>query len=135
MATPKMNLGKFFHDQDGLIHGTISGLGMVSTTVMSQVVTDREGKHYQKLIGDPLGAAYEIGAAFPKEKDGMPYYSVTLDSPIFPTPIHAAFFYDRDNASILNLVWTRKEIEKPSTDIAHTAGQPAHRRYVAGATP
>jgi len=133
MATQKMTLGKFFTDGDGIFHGTVSGLGMLTTPVISQETNDREGKRYLKLIGDPLGAAYEIGAAFPKEKEGKLYYSVTLDSPFLASPIKAALFQDYEKETVFNLVWNREATLPQATPVA---GQQQQRRYPSpGSTP
>lgn len=135
MATPKVKLGKFFQDEHGALHGTISGLGIGSTTVISQQATDREGHSYLKLIADPLGAAYEVGAAFPKEKDGMSYYSVNLESPLLPAPLNAALFHDNENVTILNLVWSRPDIQRGAEAQFHTSPPQQRRMMGAGATP
>ena len=125
MATQKVKIGKFTQDQYGIFRGNISGLGIGSTEVISQEVSDREGKLYQKLIADPLGAAYEVGAAFPRNKGDMAYYSVNLESPLFPASLSAALFPDRENMGTFNLVWERPEAPKPSAD---AAGKPQGRR-------
>lgn len=127
--SPNISLGKFFPN-GGELHGTIGALAMGSISVMSQQTIDREGRPYLKLIGDPLGNAYEIGAAFPKEKDGKVYYSVTLESPLFPAPVRAALFQDHDNTALYNLVWNRPETPKLSADATLTAVQVKQRRYI-----
>jgi len=134
MFAQKLTLGKFFSDDNDTFHGTVSALGMGSTSVITQEAKDREGKKYLKFIADPLGAAYEIGAGFPKEKDGKTYYSVTFDSPFLPAPIKAALFQDFNDVTVFNLVWNRADT--PQIEVRHVVEQQQHRRHVSpGATP
>ena len=121
MSVQKMRLGKFTQDQDGIFQGTISGLGLGSIDIISEEAMSLEGKPYLKLIADHLGAAYEVGAAFSKQKGDMDYYSVNLDSPIFPAPVSAALFHDRKASGEFNLVWERPEAFKPSVNATATA--------------
>jgi len=133
MFTQQLNLGQFFQ-ADGELHGTLSALAMATISVISKTMVDREGKTYLKLIGDPLGAAFEIGVAFPKDKDGKPYYSVTLESPVFPSPIRAALFPDRNNQTIHNLIWTRPETTALSSEAKVTNGPTQQRRHARATT-
>jgi uncharacterized protein (DUF736 family) len=116
MKTVKIvNLGVFVQDELGTLHGRFSGLGVGSTSIISEEATSADGKTYLKLIADPLGAAYEVGAAFPKEKGGLNYYSAVLDSPIFQAPLNVALFPDKEEPNIYNLVWNRPTPSKPKT--------------------
>lgn len=124
-----LKIGRFMLDSHGVLHGKISGLGIGSINVISEVVTGNNGKQYLKLIADPMSDAYEIGAAFPKEKDGLTYYSVSVDSPVLESPINAALFPDRDQENTLNLVWERTKPPRVSADAVLEAQQP--RRFVA----
>jgi len=134
MFTQKLTLGNFISGNDGAFHGSINALGMGSTSVMTQDTKDREGKRYLRFIADPLGAAYEIGVGFPKEKDGKTYYSVTIDSPFLPAPIKAALFQDFVNETVFNLVWNRADI--PKVEVKHIVEQQPHRRHASpSATP
>ena len=75
-----------------------------------------------------------MGAAFEKQKDGMTYYSVSLESPAFNAPLHAALFPDKKDPSAYNLIWDRP----PPAFSADTRldGAPQGRRYTgASATP
>ena len=128
MPTQRITLGKFWNGEDGSPHGTIGALGLNSTYIIGQRAQNKEGQPYFKLIGDPLGAAYEVGVAFPKEKDGMSYYSVVLESPLLPMPINAALFQDANEVNSFNLVWNRPENFRPALDNNPTAVH--HRRYV-----
>ncbi len=123
MANNKVKLGKAVKDETGVIHGRISGLGMGSVDFITEEATSLDGKPYLKLIADPTGDAYEVGAAFPKTKDGMAYYSVSLESPILSAPINAALFPDKNNANAFNLVWNRPEQPKASADATAETGQ------------
>ena len=142
MAVQKsVKLGKFAQSQTGDLQGIISGLGIGSTEVFAVAATSQEGKPYLKLIADPHGVAYEVGAAFSKQKDGMIYYSVNLESPLFPAPLSAALFPDRDNGNMFNLIWNRPDAPKPSADVTATVNvnttatrQPQGRRFT-GAKP
>ena len=111
--TTTLNLGIFVQDETGTLHGRFSGLGLGSISIISEKVTSLEGKPYLRLIADPLGAAYEVGVAFPKEKDGMKYYSALLDSPIFQAPLNVALFPDKEVPNLFQLVWNRPGCPKP----------------------
>jgi len=132
-----VKLGEFLQDESGALHGKICGLGIGSTDVISEEATSHDGKPYLKLIADPLRTAYEIGAAFPKMKDGMDYFSVNLESPLFPVPISAALFHDRDNDGTFNLVWNRPETPRPAVEAIVSAGQAQGRSSLknVGITP
>ena len=104
-----MKIGTFFKDKEGVMHGKIYGLGLGVTNVVLEQQTSLTGKPYFKIIADPIGEAYEIGAAFPKEKDGMAYHSVSLESPALAAPLNAALFQDKATAGHYNLVWGRPE--------------------------
>jgi uncharacterized protein (DUF736 family) len=110
-----VNLGVFVQDELGTLHGRFSGLGVGSTSIISEEATSADGKTYLKLIADPLGAAYEVGAAFPKEKGGMNYYSAVLDSPIFQAPLNVALFPDKERSNIYNLVWKQTDTAEPKS--------------------
>jgi len=60
-----------------------------------------------KLIADPLGAAYEIGVAMPKEQDGKRYYAAVLDSPTFQAPLDVLILPDEEVPHIFNIIWNR----------------------------
>lgn len=130
MSSPKIKLGKFIQDELGVLYGTINGLGVGSVNVASQQATDREGHSYLKLIADPLGEAYEVGAAFPKEKDGMSYYSVSLDSPLLQAPLNAALFHNNESETSYDLVWSRPEIPKASLENQLGNNLPQQRRMM-----
>jgi len=146
MANPKMRLGKFIQEENGTLHGRINGLGIRSVDVLSEAASSQEGRPYLRLIADPLGDAYDVGAAFPKEKDGMHYYSVNLDSPLLPSPISAALFPDRCEEHGFNLVWSRQEQDTNPSVAAKTRHDEkvapegerkiqSRHRYAAGMTP
>src|SRR5580698_10400783 len=106
-----IRIGTFAADKKGVMHGKIYGLGLGVTPVLFEPQTSKDGKSYFRLIADPAKEAYEIGAAFPRDKDGMAYHSVSIDSPVLPAPISAALFPDRENGGF-NLVWNRQDGEK-----------------------
>jgi uncharacterized protein (DUF736 family) len=124
--TRTVNLGLFVQDGTGTLHGKFSGLGIGSTSIISESATSLEGKPYLKLIADPLGAAYEVGVAFPKEKNGMKYYSALLDSPIFPAPLNVALFPDKEVHHVFKLVWNRPAVPKPTAEATRDAGGRSH---------
>lgn len=124
----KVKLGSFVIDEHGVLHGNICGLGMGTTSVISEEALSKEGRRYLKLIADPLRDGYEVGAAFPKQKDGMDYYSVSIDSPILPAPINAALFPDRENELGFNLVWNRPEVPTLSAEAMATVNQEQDKR-------
>src|ERR1700722_15052104 len=94
-----VKIGTFVTDKKGVMHGKIYGLGLGVTPAMFEPQTSKDGKSYFRLIAEPAKEAYEIGAAFPRDKDGMQYHSVSIDSSILPAPINAALFQDRESGS------------------------------------
>ena len=74
-----MKIGTFTQDNQGVLHGKVYGLGLGVTSVVFDPQTSKDGKEYYRLIADPANEAYEIGVAFPKEKGGMPYHSVSIE--------------------------------------------------------
>jgi len=135
MATNRnLKLGRFVIDEDGNLHGNIGGLGLGVIDVVTEEAKSQDGKTYMKLIADPLRAPYEIGAAFPKKKDGLDYFSVSLESPLLPAPISAALFPERGNEGAFNLVWSRPEAPKPAAEVTVTTGQ-GQRHKTKGITP
>jgi uncharacterized protein (DUF736 family) len=129
-----MKIGTFLQDQEGNIHGKIYGLGLSPVSVLFDPQTSKDRKPYYKLIADPVGSAYEIGAAFEKTKDGMIYHSVSLDSPVFAAPINVALFPDKDRDGIFNLIFDRAQ-QMPKMDASANVGQPVRRPTVTAATP
>lgn len=118
-----VKIGSFAMDKDGYLQGRIFGLGMGITPVMFEPQTSRDGKRYYRLIADPVMEGYEIGAAFPRDKDGMLWHTVSIDSPLFPAPINAALFPDREGGGY-NLVWNRQD----GNDLkAEATPQPQHQ--------
>jgi uncharacterized protein (DUF736 family) len=120
-----IKIGVFATDKQGNLQGKIFGLGLGVTPVLFEPQTSKDGKNYFRLIAEPSKLGYEIGAAFPREKDGMVYHSVTIDSPILPAPINAALFIDRENGN-LNLVWNRQDdVKEPKAEATvNFYGQP-----------
>ena len=98
-----IKLGQFVRDELGTLHGRLSGLGIGSTGVISE---ETRSDHLM-LIADPLGAAYEVGVAMPKEKDGKRYYSAVLDSPIFQAPLDVLILPDEETPDVFNIIWNR----------------------------
>lgn len=103
-----VKIGSFTPDQQGILQGRIFGLGLGSTSVSFVPQTSQSGNNYYRLMADSTGSAYEIGVAFPKEKNGNIYHSINIDSPVLPAPISAALFPDR-NTGEYNLFWSRPE--------------------------
>lgn len=106
-----VKIGEFAADNTGVLHGRIFGLGLGVTPVLFEPQTSKGGKRYFRLIADPANEAYEIGAAFPKEKGETVYHSVSIESPALPAPINAALFQDKDSGTF-NLVWNRQDSGK-----------------------
>jgi hypothetical protein len=99
-----IKLGRFVRDELGTLHGRFSGLGIGSTALISEPVSDSE---HLNLVADPLGVAYQVGVLMPKEKDGKQYYAAVLDSPIFPTPLNVLILPDKEMPDVFNIVWHR----------------------------
>ena len=115
MNTQKKNnlkIGSFQASETGDIYGTVHGLGMGATPVVFATQFGKDGRIYYRLIAETETAAFEIGVAFPKDKNGLLWYAVTIDSPMFPAPISAALFGDRDKKNY-NLVWSREDQSSP----------------------
>ena len=104
-----MKIGTFVQNHDGSLLGRVHGLGFVTVAVAGEPQSSRNGKDYYRLIADPAKDVYEIGFAFAKQKDGQTYYSVSIDSPMFPQPVNAALFQDKGNPGVFNLIWNRPE--------------------------
>jgi uncharacterized protein (DUF736 family) len=111
-----MKIGTFVQHNDGSLLGRIHGLGFVTVAVTGEPQSSREGKDYFRLIADPANDLYEIGFAFAKQKDGKTYYSVSIDSPMFPQPVSAALFQDKGNPGVFNLIWNRPELQDPKPE-------------------
>jgi uncharacterized protein (DUF736 family) len=133
----KKKLGSFAVDSSGALNGRILGLGLGSTSIVSQEALSQDGRRYLKLIADPLHMGCEIGAAFPKQKEGKHYYSVHIDLPILPVPINAALFPDDDNKGHFNLVWNRRDEPKPAAEatVTATSTSQAQGKRFKGMTP
>ena len=104
-----IKIGTFAADKKGVMHGKIYGLGLGIIPVTFEPQTSKEGKSYLRLFADE---GYEIGAAFPREANGLNYHSVSLDSPMLPAPVNAALFPDKENIGTFNLVWNRQDEQK-----------------------
>ena len=115
-----VKIGSFTPNQQGILQGHVFGLGLGSTPVAFVPQTSQSGNGYYRLIADPEGAAYEIGVAFPKEKNGSLYHSINIDSPVLPAPINAALFSDRKTGEY-NLFWSRPE-ERPDLTASNQFG-------------
>jgi len=127
MKTSKRNnvkIGTFTLNQQGILQGRIYGLGLGSTPVSFVPQTSQSGNSYYRLMADPSGNAYEIGVAFPKEKSGTIYHSISIDSPVLPAPINATLFSDKRTGAH-NLLWSRMEDASPKAD---TVNQPPARQ-------
>lgn len=120
-----MKIGTFVQSPEGELLGRIHGLGFVTVAVTGEPQTSRDGKDYFRLIADPARDAYEIGVAFAKQKDGRTYYSVNIDSPMFPQPVNAALFQDKGNPGVFNLIWNRPETQDARPE---KVSNPAHRQ-------
>lgn len=126
-ATKRNNvkIGTFSLNQQGILEGSIYGLGLGSTPVAFALQTSQGGNSYYRLIADPKGSAYEIGVAFPKEKNGNIYHSISIDSPVLQRPINATLFADR-NTGEQNLFWSRMEDIAPKAEATNqSAVRPA----------
>ena len=109
----RMKIGSFMHDRQGILHGKIYGLGLGSLSVLFEPHIGKDGKtSFYSLIADPVLDAYEIGRAWEKEKNGMIYYSILLDSPLFAAPLHAVLFPDLKNGVYFNLYFDRGDAER-----------------------
>ncbi len=106
-----MKIGSFIQNIDGSLIGRVHGLGFTTTAVKAEPQRSQSGKNYFRLIADPSKDVYEIGYAFEKQKDGRTYYSVTIDSPMFPQTVNAALFQDLKQPGMFNLVWNRQETQ------------------------
>lgn len=114
-----MKIGTFVQNNDGSLLGRIHGLGFVTVAVAGEPQSSRGGKDYFRLIADPAKDVYEIGFAFAKQKDGKTYYSVSIDSPMFPQPVNAALFQDKGNPGVFNLIWNRPEGQEAKPEKAN----------------
>ena len=110
-----IKIGTFTLNQQGILEGHVYGLGLDATPVAFAPQTSHSGNSYYRLMANPTANAYEIGVAFPKEKNGNIYHSISIDSPMLQTPINATLFADK-NTGEHNLFWSRVEVE-PKTEV------------------
>jgi len=130
-----MRLGTFTLDSFGEMHGKICGLGLGVTPVVFQQQTSRDGNLYFKAIADPVGEAFDIGAAFEREKDGKKYYAVYLESPAFAAPVNAVLLPDREYTGTYNLIWDRPVDTNPKLEVVLNGGLPKRKFVGAAAAP
>ncbi|MDX2028241.1 MAG: DUF736 domain-containing protein [Alphaproteobacteria bacterium] len=128
-----VKIGTFVADKKGVMHGRIYGLGLGVTPVMFEPQTSKDGKSYFRLVANHADESYEIGAAFPKTKDGMTYHSVSIESPVLPAPINAALFLDKESGAF-NLVWNRQDNAKDlrAEATVNVNVQPQHQTQAQG---
>ena len=128
-----IRIGTFMLDKKGVLHGRIFGFGIGVTPVSFDPQTSKDGKEYFRLIADAGKEGYEIGAAFPKEKDGMAYHSVSIDSPALSAPINAALFQDKESG-VFSLVWNRQDdLKDPRAEATVNVNvQPQHQALTQG---
>lgn len=106
-----MRIGLVTLDKKGGMRGKIFGLGLGMIVVVFEPTVSNNNNDYFKLVADPDKEPYEIGAAFPKEKNGLLYHSVMIESPVLPAPINAALFQNKDMPGTYDLVWNRPELQ------------------------
>ena len=129
-----MDLSKFSKDKDGIFEGKVQGLGLGSVQVHSVMATSKENKTYYRLIAnDVSGDQYEVGSMWPKIKDGLEYFSVSLDSPFFPEPINAALFPDKNEPNAYRFVWQRQRPAQKAQASQTTAPESLSERETATA--
>jgi len=134
MKTTKRNnvkIGTFTLNQQGILQGHVYGFGLGSTPVSFVPQTSEGGNSYYRLMADPAGKSYEVGVAFPKEKNGSIYHSISIDSPVLQSPINATLFHDKRTGDH-NLFWSRMEDAVPK---AETNNQPPARPAVTQPMP
>jgi uncharacterized protein (DUF736 family) len=117
-----MKIGTLIKDEKGTMLGRLHGIGVGSISLMLQPHTSREGKEYFKVVADPAGEAFEAGVAFLRQKNGSPYYSVTIDSPSFAKPLHAALFQQAGSENTYDFVWNRGQEAEPK--VTHSSSGP-----------
>jgi len=102
-----MKVGSFYKEENGILYGKIQALGLGNVDAAFEERTSKKGELFFKIIADPAGSPFEIGSAWPKEKDGLRYFSVSLDTVFTTKPINAALFPDQNNSNTFNLVWSK----------------------------
>jgi len=124
-----MNVGTFRQDQYGTLHGQIRGLGIgVISAILEPQINEKGETTFYKIIANPVGDSYEIGKAWQRMgQDGL-YYSIALDSPVFPAPINLGLFQDNENPDIFNLVFKRQKFVVATPEA--NATQPTNRRFM-----
>lgn len=116
-----MMIGRLEQDGDNL-RGVMSVVGLQPTPLLLETCTSKKGEEYYKVYADPEGANCDIGAAFKKKKDNNEYLSITLDSPVFPTPIYGAIFPDMEGGGF-KMVWDRPKNKDVAPQVAQQADQ------------
>jgi uncharacterized protein (DUF736 family) len=100
-----MKAGTFKKNKNGTLRGRIQALGLGNLDALFEERTSKDGNPYFKIVADPDGAPFEIGYAWPKEKDGLHYYSVRLDTIYSAKPVNAALFPDKQGDNQFDLIW------------------------------
>src|ERR1700761_1673648 len=98
-----MKAGSFRRDEEGTLYGKIQALGLGNLDAVFAERTSKKGETFFRVIADPNGAPFEIGSAWPKVKEGLHYYSVSLDTVFSSKPINAALFPDKNDSNTFNL--------------------------------
>jgi uncharacterized protein (DUF736 family) len=117
-----VKIGTFTPDHQGILKGRIYWFGFGSVDVALMPQTTKSGQSYCRLVAAPNNMFYEIGVAFPKEKNGILYHSIIIDSPMLREPIKATLFQDTETRSY-NLFWNRTEGNSPK--VANNVQSPA----------
>lgn len=103
-----MNVGNMNTDLEGEVR--FAKPQFVAKFRMQAIENDDAGDDApsHRLVMDVSGNPIEIGAAWPKTKDGRQYWSCQIDQPDFDKPISFAAFPRKREHEGFDLVWTRK---------------------------
>ena len=99
-------IGKFTQNDDGYT-GNIHHMGLSLPVVTFSPMPVKQGNGPDfVVIGQTVGAEFEIGAAWKKtSKKGKAYLSVKLDGPMLAAPINCALTAQLDGSHAL--IWSR----------------------------
>ena len=98
-----MIIAKLKADQNGILRGQLKSLIGSADLVFKPMDAGADYSIRHE------GIESEIGAAWAKDKDGKPFWSVRLNDPFLARPVNCALFHSDKEDGVFNLVWNRRE--------------------------
>jgi uncharacterized protein (DUF736 family) len=129
-------IGVVARGDDGVIRGSINTLALAVTFRLEKNPRHNEqddnSPQLLAMAVGPNGATVPIGAVWArmsKPRNGEPsrkFYTMTLDDPMMPAPLHVTLFSQDDKPGVYDVVWRRaKRQVAPVAGDVEDAGEPA----------